>query len=126
MRPGSCPPPEDVIAQAAVCTEACHHDRDCEGIRKCCAHSCGRACVNPAHLYQGNVQYFQKEWCKNIVLLTGEECLQSGKYVIQMMESNIELYWTKKKVMSDEAQQSPTYLFLSPITTSPRTTSVLE
>ncbi len=42
-KPGSCPPPSDLID---ICTADCSNDNDCKGNFKCCG-SCPRTCVQP-------------------------------------------------------------------------------
>ncbi|XP_018422555.1 PREDICTED: anosmin-1-like [Nanorana parkeri] len=50
---GDCPPPHRASGFAAACVLSCSIDRDCPGIKKCCANGCGFTCQAPINKIKG-------------------------------------------------------------------------
>ncbi|KAM5164973.1 anosmin-1-like [Mantella aurantiaca] len=50
---GDCPPPHKASGFNAACVLSCSMDRDCPGIKKCCANGCGFTCQAPVNKIKG-------------------------------------------------------------------------
>lgn len=52
---GDCPPPHRASGFTAACVLSCSIDKDCSGIKKCCANGCGFTCQVPVNKNKGNL-----------------------------------------------------------------------
>ncbi|XP_073485199.1 anosmin-1-like [Aquarana catesbeiana] len=50
---GDCPPPHRASGFTAACVLSCSIDKDCPGIKKCCANGCGFTCQVPVNKNKG-------------------------------------------------------------------------